>query len=305
MKKIIFAEKIILMILLAIILSSVIALAENDPGHDTLYIEEQGDSELNGSLNVTGNVSIDDVIFSGVALDIRGDDEQTGTNNRIVGINGAGLSIQSTGNIYINTLSGTTSTVYFGDDSAADSVNINVTGSLFFGTNGRLAVTSGSVASSDLYWGDKLLCNASQSSCGWVTSTTGGGDITSVQTDNAYVYNGSDTGQVYLRFNETKLNSTIDARSGTTGGGWTDLGTQVNLTTPTDNVSVNTLYIDNTNGRVGIGLNAALALLHIQSSSIANQLRIGYDGSNYGNISVNSGGNLTIKATGHVIIDLS
>ena len=630
MKEIIFAEKIILMLLLIIILFSAIALAENDPGHDTLYIEEQGDSELNGSLNVTGNASIEEVIFSGVALDLRGDDEQTGSNNRIVGINGAGMAIQSTGNIYINTLSGTSSTVNLGD-GGGDSVNINITGALFFGTGGRLAASSGSLASSDLYWGDKLICNASESNCGWVTSATGGGDVTGVYGDNIYIYNGTGSGEItlvlnetklnetinaratalgdgnnyttsigfsgtstktlhlemvgmanltaeftdidtdtgncsidqsclnilydtnatdfysnsnplnylnsttagvlyysidnpnnyasgtsnltlaqvvsgvgnwtadkasytlltytqslgnwsldkasytlltytqslgnwsgdkslytlktyvdsignwssdkpsyvsqtygnatyslltvfnqlagnvssignwsadksliqanitnvnatanlkalpgtcgagefvqntttagvecaapteggtitsitfntsgllggeitssgsvdlnytylnllyndtdtwwsitgsaylynnsnILTINETKLNATIEARSSTSGGGWTDLGTTINLSTPTDNVSANTLFIDNTNGKIGVGLNSPLALLHIQSSSIANQFRISYDDSNYGNISVNSGGNLTIRATGHVIIDLS
>ena len=240
MKKIIFAEKIILMILLVIILSSAIALAENDPGHDILYIEQQGDSELNGSLNVTGNVSIKDIIFSGVALDIRGDDEQTGTNNRIVGINGAGLSIQSIGNIYINTLSGPYSTVYLGD-SAADSVNINITGALFFGSNGRLAVSSGSVAGSDLYWGDKLICDASETNCGWVTSATGGGDVTGVYGDNIYIWNGNTSGEITLVLNETKLNATIDARATSTGDGnnyTTSIGFSTSGATETLNLAI-------------------------------------------------------------------
>jgi len=240
MKKIIFAEKIILMILLVIILSSAIALAENDPGHDILYIEQQGDSELNGSLNVTGNVSIKDIIFSGVALDIRGDDEQTGTNNRIVGINGAGLSIQSIGNIYINTLSGPYSTVYLGD-SAADSVNINITGALFFGSNGGLNVSSGTEASSDLYWGDKLICDASETNCGWVTSAIGGGDVTGVYGDNIYIWNGNTSGEITLVLNETKLNATIDARATSTGDGnnyTTSIGFSTSGATETLNLAI-------------------------------------------------------------------
>jgi len=240
MKKIIFAEKIILMILLAIILFSTIVLAENDPGHDILYIEQQGDSELNGSLNVTGNVSIKDIIFSGVALDIRGDDEQTGTNNRIVGINGAGLSIQSIGNIYINTLSGPYSTVYLGD-SAADSVNINITGALFFGSNGGLNVSSGTEASSDLYWGDKLICDASETNCGWVTSAIGGGDVTGVYGDNIYIWNGNTSGEITLVLNETKLNATIDARATSTGDGnnyTTSIGFSTSGATETLNLAI-------------------------------------------------------------------
>ena len=40
---------------------------------------------------------------------------------------------------------------------------------------------------------------------------SGSGDITSVQGDNIYIYNGSDSGNVLLAFNETKLNETINS----------------------------------------------------------------------------------------------
>jgi hypothetical protein len=45
------------------------------------------------------------------------------------------------------------------------------------------------------------------------STPSGAGDITGINTtlDN-YLYNGSDSGNVYLRFNDTKLNATIDAR---------------------------------------------------------------------------------------------
>jgi hypothetical protein len=42
----------------------------------------------------------------------------------------------------------------------------------------------------------------------------GGGDINSVQGGNIYIYNGSDSGNVVLVFNETRLNLTIDDRVG-------------------------------------------------------------------------------------------
>jgi len=48
-------------------------------------------------------------------------------------------------------------------------------------------------------------------------AAAGSGDITSVQADNKYVYNGSDTGDVILAFNETKLNATIDTRAAAFG----------------------------------------------------------------------------------------
>jgi len=303
-------KKSILLAALMLIISLVMSSAANDPGHDTLYIEEDGDSELNGSFNVSdnmktkGNQTIQGLLYQGSNLDIRGDGDESGSKARIIGAAGF-LSFQSPGPVYINTQSGTTSSVYFGN--GADNVNINLTGALYFGTSNELDISAAGVAAnSNLYWGDKLLCNASQSNCGWVTSTSGGGDITDVLTStDDYLYNGSATGKVVLRFNETKLNSTIEAKSSSSGGGWTDLGTTINLTTPSNNVSANTLFIDNANNRVGIGTSAPDTLMDIQSSTASNQLRVSYDDSNYGNISVNSAGNMTIKATGHVIIDLS
>ena len=67
----------------------------------------------------------------------------------------------------------------------------------------------------------------------------------------------------------------------------------------------NVMHIDDTNNYVGIGTATPSTLFDIQSNSIANQLRVSYDDSNYANFSLGSDGNLTIKATNHVIIDLS
>lgn len=53
-------------------------------------------------------------------------------------------------------------------------------------------------------------CNATD--CFTITQLTSSaeGDITSVQGDNIYVYNGSSLGDVHLAFNETKLNQSIE-----------------------------------------------------------------------------------------------
>jgi hypothetical protein len=48
-------------------------------------------------------------------------------------------------------------------------------------------------------------------------AAAGSGDITAVHADNIYVYNGSDSSDVNLAFNETKLNATIDARAAAFG----------------------------------------------------------------------------------------
>ncbi|MCF8013322.1 hypothetical protein K9K83_03000, partial [Candidatus Woesearchaeota archaeon] len=126
--------KIIITILFLTLFTSLLAtnnLAQNNPGHDTLYIEQTGDSELTGNFNVTGNTTIQGIQTQN-NLVLRGDGEQTGTKARIIGSAGY-LSIQSPGDIYINTLSGTTSDVYLGDGS--DTVGLIVTGNL--STNGQ------------------------------------------------------------------------------------------------------------------------------------------------------------------------
>ncbi len=51
-------------------------------------------------------------------------------------------------------------------------------------------------------------------------------------------------------------------------GGWNDTGVLVELVTPTDNVSANTLFIDNTNGRVGIGTTSPSQKLHLNDSTV-------------------------------------
>ena len=69
---------------------------------------------------------------------------------------------------------------------------------------------------------------------------SGAGDITGVFTtlDN-YLYNGSSSGDVYLRFNGTRLNETIDLRENDTT--YTASGTLLNLTGTTFSVNEGTL----------------------------------------------------------------
>ncbi|HJX51002.1 MAG TPA: hypothetical protein VJ438_06075, partial [Candidatus Nanoarchaeia archaeon] len=49
---------------------------------------------------------------------------------------------------------------------------------------------------------------------------SGSGDITSVQGDDIYIYNGSTSGDVVLVLNETKLNNTIDSRASSSETNW-------------------------------------------------------------------------------------
>ena len=256
-----------IMILLLIAIQTVSAI--NDPGHDTLYVEQQGDSELNGTLNITNNLSLTSTskVKQGGVLTLYADGSTPGGTETYISATGStnyDLYIETQGSIYFKSL--TTGMMYIGKTGTPTSLNIS--GALYLnGSNNKLDTgPAGSASNLSLYWGDKLLCNASQTNCGWTANGT-----------------------------------TISGG----GNGWTNTSTTVSLVNTANNVSANTLFIDNTNGKVGIGDTSPDTLLDIQSSSVANQLRVSYDDSNYGNISVNSGGNMTIRATGHVIIDIS
>ena len=64
----------------------------------------------------------------------------------------------------------------------------------------------------------------------------------------------------------------------------------------------NLLFADASADNLGVGLSAPLTKLHVQSTG-ATQFRIGYDVSNYANLYVGSGGVLTIKPTGDLVLD--
>ena len=65
-------------------------------------------------------------------------------------------------------------------------------------------------------------------------------------------------------------------------GGWNDTGTLVELVTSTDNVSANTLFVDNTNGRVGIGTSSPGAKLDVRGTiKSKNLVASSPDGNNF------------------------
>jgi hypothetical protein len=61
--------------LLALLLIPLVAAAPNNPGHDSLYIEETGDSQLTGGLNISDELQVANLFYS-ANLDILGN----GTN---------------------------------------------------------------------------------------------------------------------------------------------------------------------------------------------------------------------------------
>jgi hypothetical protein len=183
-------ELISIIITLILLLISICAVAAaNDPGHDTLYIEQQGDSELNGTLNITNNLSLQSTskVKQGGVLTLYADGSTpaTGTYISATGDSEYKLYLDTSGNVYIkNNIGG--GMVYIGKTGSTPT-GLNVSGALFInGSNNQLSTgAAGSASNLNLYWGDKLICNASLSNCGWASSITGGGNITGAGTPGA------------------------------------------------------------------------------------------------------------------------
>jgi hypothetical protein len=186
-----------------------------------------------------------------------------------------------------------------------------------FNTSGLLGgniSTSGTIALNETYINLKWNDTAYATSLGnWSADKSGiQTNITNVNTTaNTKAIPGSSALCTYGIANFTTSNSiapsvTCAAAQGSGAGNLSAQGATAGYIPQFQNMSVlNNSIISQSGSLIGIGDATPDALLDVQSSSVANQLRVSYDDSNYGNISVNSGGNMTIKATGHVIIDIS
>ena len=145
-------KRIIIITIVALFLIPIV-IAANDPGHDILYIEQNGDSELNGSFNVTSNASLKGVTSAGVGLTIYGNgfSSSTGTIPYISGASGSNLYLEtpSSGSIYLKYNGG--SAVYIG---VLDRTDLNVSGALYVaGLNysaGLVCLLNGSYCPSSL-----------------------------------------------------------------------------------------------------------------------------------------------------------
>ena len=159
------------LIILGIILMMPLAIAANDPGHDSLYIEQQGDSELNGSLNISQNFTIKGGnLFMNDYLDFYADGGTVSTPsiNTIAGTN-TYLAIDSPGDVFINRYSNA-NTVYIG--YTGGTVNLNITGALY-------------IQSSTATVGGTNICLENGTNC---PSELGGANITGSGADNRVAF---------------------------------------------------------------------------------------------------------------------
>ncbi len=114
-----------IVLLVALVMTAV--AAENDPGHDNLYVLKLGDSNVTGSINISANLTAELVQatgrFFGPNIDIRGDGSGSTANNQIIG-GSASLEISTTGDLYLDkSVSG--GMVYIGTPSALTALNVS------------------------------------------------------------------------------------------------------------------------------------------------------------------------------------
>ena len=122
-------KKLLLLIVIQLLILTIV-IAANDPGHDTLYIEEDGDSELNGTLNITDNMSVQGgIIRQPGGLILYGDDSIPAPGvNYISGTTGNNIYIDAQNNIYLKWM--TAGAVFIGSGPGTVT-DLNVSGALY------------------------------------------------------------------------------------------------------------------------------------------------------------------------------
>lgn len=111
-----------------------LALAANDPGHDSLYVLLTGDSNVSGNINITQNLTASNIraatLLYGDQLDIRANGTIQGVSSRpAIQAVSTGLYLDGNGNIYFNTQGSSSGVIQMGDTSTND-VTLNVSGTI-------------------------------------------------------------------------------------------------------------------------------------------------------------------------------
>jgi hypothetical protein len=113
---------------LLLLLSLPLVAAANNPGHDSLYIEQTGDSNLTGTLNISDELRVANLFYSD-NLDIMGNGSQPGNNKaEIYATAGNAMYFNAPGNFYFGSTGGGTM-VYMGTSG----VHLNVSGDIYAG----------------------------------------------------------------------------------------------------------------------------------------------------------------------------
>jgi len=249
----------VIMIILAILLALTTAvLAANDPGHDTLYVEQTGDSLLTGNLNISDEFKVANLFYSAY-LDILGNNSQPSGSFAQIYARSTGTDLVLNAPTSISLARDSGSLVQVG----VSGVDLNVSG------NGTVQNNFNIVSGSLQVAGTVRISN------------TGIGTFAS-----GTQVNGQDV---------CTADGTNCPASGGSGGGWLNSTTTVYLANNGTNVSIgNTtgslplFYIDTANGRVGIGTKAPAAKFTINASEDSEFIRLN-DATNSDSIGIFTG----------------
>jgi len=306
--------------------------AANDPGHDSLYVLRVGDTNITGSVNLTGNVTANNLqwvsLLYGTLLDIRANGTILTPGSRpAIQADANELYIDAITNLRLNTRAGTTGVVQIGPTTGSG-ITLNVSGTirqqnvavcLSNGTNciagnntgnvssvtaGSGLANSGTAADSilDVNVGTGIEINADavriSSAAAGSGLTGGGGSALDVQVSDGLTITNDQV--IINNASVCRTDGTGCPSSATSGSGWRNTSTLVYLASNTTNVSIgNTtgsipaIYVDNTNGRVGLGTIRPNQLLDVNGS---------VNVSGTGNVNIQGGvlsvaGTTTISAT--------
>ena len=174
-------------------------------------------------------------------IDLRAGGDNTSWNESYANTQYADISVVDTQkNASGNYVYNDSTTIYFNETKLNNTIDLRDTNETT-----RFNNLVGNCSSGDFVFG---VDSSGNKVC---LTPSGSGDITSVQGDNFYIYNGSNSGAVVLAFNETKLNNTIDLRAGGDNTSWNEsyANTQyadISVVDTQKNASGNYVYNDST-----------------------------------------------------------
>ena len=189
----------------------------NNPQNHPQYLLLDGTNNMTGNLIVNANVTIQDNLTVGGLTTLSGTTASSLNINTLldVGLYATANRLYTESNLYMNSDGPETdSCVYFYDDSSDTSQGIcwddANAGNLYSPRTNVFEISNSTAINGNLTITTNNICNST--ACFTLQdlnySTAGSGDITDVLGDS-FITNGSSTGLVQLRFNETKLNQSI------------------------------------------------------------------------------------------------